>query len=317
MKLTRPPRFLLSSIALLGPSLVGLSLVGLSQGCGDDASPVDGGSEVDAGNDAPESMPLDGCPDGTCFFVAERIDVPLVVDEMSPGRNVDGLASMRGDSTGCGQQDWSNPRTGESGVDNQLAVLVPPADAFLNPSSVSEFLEGVIADGRLALLLKLEGADGTEDDQVDVTVYRGAVPAGRLIALDDDGTIAADQTFDIDLMLLDPVMVQGEIRGGRLFVELPEVTLPIVISGVLLTLRGRDAVISATIVEGGLVDGEMSGRLNIAEVAETLAPSAGGIDVAALLADSADLNPDALGDCQDISAAIVFDGITAIEGVTY
>lgn len=91
------------------------------------ASACGSGSAADATEDA--EVP---CAEDFDLDLAMRIvALPDVVDGQVDGSNIDDRVSDERDEGGCRRADLSDPSDGEVGVDNQLAVLKPNLDSFL------------------------------------------------------------------------------------------------------------------------------------------------------------------------------------------
>ncbi len=303
--------------ALLGTSL-------LAMGCGDDdgMTPADTGAgndtgvAQDAGDDAPMSMPLPGeCADGSCFFVADAIIAPEADGNMLLGANIDGRVSDANDVEGCSKADFVHPRTSEEGIDNALAPLLVAIGGIASDLDIQGSIDESIAGGSLLLLMKLEGADGTEDSEVMGNIYLGQIPGDAAPMLDGDGTLTAGQTIDLNSA---PIAIPGAITGGRFVASASNLPLSISLSDMSITLNISNASISADVTADGLVNGEITGALIVDELVTSLGPLLpDGIPMSTLVAvlgGQADLNPDDTGVCGSLSVGLGFNAIDAVEG---
>ncbi|MEM9073397.1 MAG: hypothetical protein AAGE52_33135 [Myxococcota bacterium] len=285
-------------------------------GCGDDDG---GGGGTDAGGGTDSGggdMPLPGeCADGACDFVVNNLVIPDVAvmggAEVADGFNVDGRESDETDAEGCNIPDFTGS-DGRTGVDNQLASLKPTLDSFVD-GGLDATIDGALADGSIILLMRLTGADTTNDSDVMLSVGLGEVPGGGAPMLGGDGRLAPGQTFDAGDVA---VPVSARTEGGIL--RAGPLNLPLSIpfdETTSIDLNINSAEVEANVTATGLSNGLIGGELIIEELITTVMAVAGDgipIDVVRNTLESvADLSPDADGVCQSVSVGIVFDAVPA------
>jgi hypothetical protein len=242
----------------LTPILALLALIG----CGEAHAPAD--ADGSAG---------DACESGeTLAFTLEIVDIQRETDSGGvPGLDLDGRDSDETDELGCHQPDWTDPRDGERGVDNQLATLFVVG----SPGTAPELRSGRRVD------LQVRRVDDRPNDPcIEVRIdggdpIRTELVEGRFQALGGTGSITVEM-FGAD---------------GDTLLPLPVTSL---------------AVEATLVAGGGLTDVTIAGHLNIdAMVAATIevAPDVDPSLIRTTLEGVADLEPDADGNCQSVSAA--------------
>jgi hypothetical protein len=289
--------------ARIAAALFALSLCGL--GC------TDLDDETSTGSDTPP--PHDCGPGKPRAFLISTLGFTRV-DAMTgqvPGFDVDGVVSDGSDAGSCFKKDFVSPG-GETGIDNQLALFVPELEKLLG-DAVDGLVQGAINNGNLLILLDVESAAGLRNDEcVDLTVQLGK---GKP-TLGTDGVIEAYQTFDLDTEGEVSHAQSGTIDNGVLSIGPFELAIPIAIFDVSFTLHLHHARFRFTVdaEDGTLKEGFVGGGIVPQEVLDGVKDGAGVAQylpvLSLVLHQSADLEPDAEGTCQQISAALK---ITAVE----
>ena len=277
------------------------SLALLAIGCGDETLPAP----------SPDAACTTGSPRGyvvsTLGFT--RVD-PMTMQ--APGFDVDGIVSDGTDATSCFKADFSDP-AGDKGIDNQLAVLIPDVEKILG-NAVDGLVQGAINDGELLVLFTIDGAASTTDQAcVDLTAEIGK---GRP-SLDTAGVIEAYQTFDLDTKAEVSHGKRGKIEHGVLTIGPFELAIPIAIFDVSFVIHVHRARLRFTIDpdDGSLKNGVLGGGIVPQEILDGVKNGAGVFKyipiLSVVLNQSADLEPDADGTCQQVSAALSFTAVEA------
>lgn len=271
-------------------------------GCGDDG-PV-----------MPDPGPVDACSMGeTRSFLISTLSFTREDPKthLAAGFDLDGIRSDGKDAESCFKMDFVSP-DGETGIDNQLAGLIPDVDALAG-GGVDTMMQGAINNGDLLILMDVEGVDDIENDPcVNVTVRS---VKGRPM-LGTDGIVEAYQTFDPDPKSEVSHGQNGKIEDGVLSVGPFELTIPIAIFDVAFKIHVHDAHIRFRVSgEDGIPKtGLLGGGCVPQEILDGVAPGA-GVDqyiplLTVVLNGSTDLAPDADGACQQLSATLQ---ITTVE----
>ncbi|MCB9729972.1 MAG: hypothetical protein H6744_17160 [Deltaproteobacteria bacterium] len=225
------------------------------------------------------------------------------------GIDIDGAVTAAGDPTGCGRADFTSP-SGQPGVDNQFATLAPILDE-LGGSSLDEPVETAIRTGELLLLVELQSVDDLVDDAcLSVEIFRGAGQP----SLGTNGLIVPGQSFDIDLERPWSRTDEASITAGHLRAGPFPLQLPLTFFATSFTLDFDAAWLDADLDPE---TGELSGVLAAQASVEALLDAIEDIDpnlastATLLLADAADLDPDAAGTCRSISLAFEVRAVSA------
>lgn len=281
-------------------------LSGASMGlvaCGDD----DG---TGGGPDNPE----DGM---TRVYVVSTVSIPAAMDGRAPGYNLDGVVSTgEGDTCADLAVDFTSVTDPtETGVDNALAELAPILEELAS-INLDETIAAQIAEGSLLLLLEVRDIDSfANDSSVSVQLHLGSVPGGGAPEL-DGAVLRAGQTFD---GMAIGTAVPGEITGGRLRADTPQLVLEINADDLALDLVISDAIIGASITDTRLANGAIGGSLRVDDLREAVASIdesyAGYVDTI-VAPNYADLDPSADDPelCTALSVGLLFSGVDAVLG---
>lgn len=225
------------------------------------------------------------------------------------GLNLDGRVSEPGDAETCGQQDFVGP-DGTEGIDNQFAELLPALDLVASFDSVQALIDRTINSGGLLLTFEMNRVESFENDEcVEFTFSRGAgVPT-----IGADGRIEAGQTIDRDESS-EPVRVDSvTLADGRIVAGPIDLSIPFTVDTFDIQLTIRNATIDANFDPDGNLEGIIAGSIVIPEFVEAISDieaSADVLDLAArVLQNEADLARDESGQCQQISATLVFEAV--------
>jgi hypothetical protein len=221
-------------------------------------------------------------------------------------RQVDGVTEGfdldAGDDV-CGVPDLVDAE-GNPSVDNAFSYLLPSLE-LTEAAAVEGLVQQTISGGELVITLELRGP---RDTCTDLVVGRAAgVPM-----LGTDGLILDGQTLDADPDTVPNVITGVTIADGHF--EAPfEVVLPMQIFDVSLEFVIEDGRISGDIAPDGTVTGHFAGGVDVAallEVAQSGNIDAGLHDILESLLDTwADLAPDDLGVCRQISLGFDFEAV--------
>lgn len=269
-------------------------------------------------------------PAGTYTFVIRTWSAPEPsFAGTAAGFNLDALDSGDGSTAldaDCEEfnQDYASLRDpGHEGVDNAFASLIPTVESLLDAAScpgmttdgcLDATVAAQIADGSFLILVELTDVDGnTNDDDVGVTLYAGAVPGGGAPALAADGRLAPGQTFDTTGTLA--TTTRGDIFEGRLRVHFGgSVTLPTT-AAMLAPLRLDFPELRATVDGTGLALGVVGATTDVdflVAEAEAMMPGIGPT-VRSVLESVADVEPTAdPAVCSRLSSGYLFDAVPAV-----
>lgn len=230
----------------------------------------------------------------------------------APGFDVDEVVSTGDDAGSCFKKDFVGPH-GEAGIDNQIAVFVPELEKILG-NAVDGLVQGAINNGDLLILMDVRGAESLKnDDCVDMTVQLGK---GKP-TLGTDGVIEAYQTYDLDTQGEVSEATHGTIVDGELTIGPFELAIPIAIFDVAFTVHVHRALVHFTVdaADGTLKGGYVGGGIVPQEILDGVKEGAGVAQylpvLSIVLNQSADLEPDAEGTCQQISVALKISAVEA------
>ena len=281
--------------------LLGLAL--FFQAC--DSPPVEMADQPDAGSDAGETGPENLLTVISVINFTREETAGVAV-----GFNLDGAVSVDGDDASCGHGDFVSP-DGESGIDNQLALITPLFDQ-VGIGAVEGFVQAAVEQGGLLIMWELKDVDDRQNDD-DVTVLMRFGTGQPLLGT--DGLLLSGQTFHINPDSPDRE-VKAKIIDGKVITESFEAVLPIVVFEVKYELAMGQARMKADVTyDGGLENGVLGGGVpiaNLIEIAERAELESGGIlDAVTLLLDGmADMEPNEEGVCQELSAALTFNAVS-------
>jgi len=298
---------------------LGVAGMTLAVGCGDDSAPpvTDGGTD--------SAVATCDTADPSATFIIDAMDIgredPTGV---APGYDLDMKVSDDTDPAGCFQPDFTSP-SGAAGIDNQLAVLAPTIESAAG-TDLSVAITDSINGGSILIMPIVENLDNNVNDPcVNLTLLLGQVPGGAAPTLNAAGTLEAGQTFDIDpnsydasgaplIHVAGAAVVNGHLEAGPVNISL---ALPVM--GNTLTLNIRRAIIAFDIAAdgGSISNGLLGGELIVEELITAVMALSSSLPVDLVrntLTSVADLSPNAAGDCESLSVALVFGGIPATQG---
>ena len=231
---------------------------------------------------------------------------------IAPGFDLDGQNSPEGDEASCGKGDFTSPE-GVEGIDNQLAMLTPLFD-LVGLGAVEDLVQRAIEDGGLLIMFELDGVDDLENDP-EVT-FSLNIGSGTPL-LGTDGLLLSGQTFNESDEQPPAFFPNARIENGVLHAGPGDTRLPIVVFGVSYELNVKGGFIRAELTyDGGLVDGVMGGAIPMDDlwaIAVIADQEAGGVmeAVTLILEGIPDMQKDAEGECQAMSAALEFTAVSA------
>jgi len=232
---------------------------------------------------------------------------------VAEGFNLDNVVSDGSEDATCMQADLMSP-DGEPGIDNSLASLWANLQ-MLSPDlvAVDSLIQGAIDDGQLLLLMELGGVDDPmNDDCVNITIRRGT----GMPMLGTDGLITSGQTFDVDTsaptsMVGGATIVDGVVEGGPF-----ELQLPVRVFDLEFVMTVSDARLRFTLGSDGTMSGFFGGAVSWQQIMDAIEdrgdiPGSTKSLVRNQLMANADLSPDGSGKCQQITAGMNFQGVSA------
>lgn len=284
-----------------------------------------GGGGGDGGTGNPNNPPPptgDSCGGGdTLLYVVSSLGagIPTAAGRV-PGFDVDQRLSDASDGETCNQPDYvSPPPESRTGVDNQLGPIVASFDF---QDEVERLFDAAIEDGSLLLLVEIGHVQSvTDDDCVTVSFLNGSFPPGigdPIIGA--DGQLAPGQLVDIDRDFLDadgtPLyqVTNARISGGVLDTGHTSITPTYVVGGTAAPITFNQLAVR---LDGDHArDGVIGGAFEVETVAAIIGPQLGSLEpfVLPALRSKADLERDAGGTCQSLSAGLVFSAVSAVAG---
>jgi len=284
----------------------------------------DAGTEPPPDPVTPPTTPTECVGGETYVYVLDQIDLGYATGEdetIVPGFDLDGQVSDGTDLASCRQADYTSP-DGVPGIDNQLG----PAIVQVPGINVSDELATDIARGALLLLVRLRHVDDlVNDDCVEADVLFAEMPEGMAAPEMADGErFMPGQTFDVagETVFADGAprftFEGATITAGHLEAA-TETSVPFQIptpDGTLVELTLNHPKVAADVDDSGVYNGVLGGRLDKADTINALSFAADPLLVDALIRGLADLDPDEAGRCQSVSAAVVYEGVPAVEGLT-
>ncbi|MCB9683694.1 MAG: hypothetical protein H6735_01475 [Alphaproteobacteria bacterium] len=258
------------------------------------------------GKGEPEPLDLSVCDqvgaeDHT--VVLDSLVFGRIEEGTSPGFDLDDATSILNGLDGCGVPDLTDP-DGAVGIDNGFGGLLPALE-LTEAAAVEDLIAQTITDGELLITFDLADLDdATGDGCIDVTVGRAAGTP----MLGTDGQLLDGQTLDRD-PAIDPVRIEHVAVVDGTFEAPFEITIPVQIFDVDMDFTLKNGRIRGTIAPDGTVSGIFAGGVDVATMLaiteeNNVDPALHDV-LAALLSIWADLEPDGLGGCEQVS--IVFE----------
>jgi hypothetical protein len=269
---------------------------------------MDTGTTMDSAT--PDAVAMDSATVDTAIPDAGPVTGQYVVDFLDiaregtvgviAGMNIDGRDSDASDALGCFHPDFMSPAPdSETGVDNQLGPLVDS----LGSSFTVDFAP-YIASGDLIILAQVSGSGST----VNIELLQGEVPGGGAPVL-SGGRLAPGQTFDVVASI---ATFTGSESGGRTRVGPRDASLPLIPGAAPIVVYGAE--VYGTVSATGIADGIVGGGARTSDAASTLAmldPTLPIALITAILEGQADLAPDSAGNCEQLSAGLVYTAVPA------
>lgn len=227
------------------------------------------------------------------------------------GMNLDGLISTSADIDGCRKSDFIST-SGEPGIDNQFAVLLPALEAVGGEEGLYSAIQRVINEGGVLLMIELEGLDDIENDACVAAQFSRATGRPTIGA---DGVLEPSQTLDRDPNFTPSRVPDSAVVNGELILGPVALTLPMYVSGYDLLITFHDTMLRFSIADDGTLSGLLAGSLDLQELFDVLDTIEDGTDILAtlrrVLSTNADLAPNEEGKCQRMSIALRFEATPA------
>jgi len=260
---------------------------------------------------APEDAP---CVTGETYagIVTKLGFARSISADVAPGFDLDGRVSGTDDYRSCGKKDFTDP-DGRTGVDNQLAPLVPEVEKLVG-NAVDGLVQGSINDGQLVILFEMQHVDEMQNDQcVDFAVQIGKV---KRPTLGTDGVIEPFQTFEIDPQAERGEVKHAKIENGVLSTGAFPLAIPLAIFDVAFTIHVQESRFRFTLDEQGLSHGYVGGGIVPQELLDGLSDGDGLGDILPQIGVALDANTDLAydedtGKCGQLSATLEFSGVPA------
>ncbi|MEZ4257152.1 MAG: hypothetical protein R3A78_15800 [Polyangiales bacterium] len=290
------------------------ALVGAAFGCG--------GSDDGGGNGGADGGNNPGGGD-TYFYVVSQAGLGSInsstTPKTAPGFNLDG--SDTNESCASGAEDYqSGSPDNVTGVDNQLLVVADGVKDLLAEFNLDELLAMGILDGDIVLLFEVSGVNSlTDDDSVTLKAYLGAVPGqssdgGDAKPMSNGTSLTAGQTFNLRGAAL--ATATGSISGGRITVKASSLPLNIPALGEVIALTLKNVEMRFDITSSGLARGVIGGSVTTAQAKQEIGKFADQIGGSTSLINTTIDGFADLEGCTAISAALTFNGVTAVKGDT-
>jgi hypothetical protein len=234
-----------------------------------------------------------------------------LTEGVSDGFNLDGLVSDESDPGGCFRPDLVDSE-GNPGIDNAFSNILPALE-LTEASAVEPLIKAAIDEGRLLLMITMDGVAGrTENDCVNLVLSRASGPP----ALGGDGMILPGQTYDHDPDAPQSVMECGVLSDGLLTATPLNIRLPLQVFDERVDVSLFDGIFEIEMSEDGFYHGRFGGGIDIAALMANIDTFDGVGDEVLDLLDSilginADLMPDENGVCQRLSVAFEFEAVSA------
>jgi len=214
----------------------------------------------------PGEEPGDDPTDGETYtYVLSTGDIPEVMAGMGVGFNLDGLVSDNVTEACNDVADITSSVSGEEGVDNALAGVIPILGGMIE-GGIQGALEEQIAAGTFLLLVEVSDVDSTAvDESVGVRLFLGTTT--ETITL-EGGRIAPRQTFAMGTVLASLPIGTAAITGGTLSFQSDSLPLSLSISGADIRLTLRSARLRADISATGLTNGEIGAFVTVADIVQ-------------------------------------------------
>ncbi len=228
----------------------------------------------------------------------------------SVGFDLDGRVSDEDDVDGCGVVDLTHAVTGEPGIDNAFAGLLPALE-LAGAGPLEDLVQASVTNSELLLLLEMDGLEEA-GECVSLTLSRAIGPA----RVGGDGWLLPGQTFDVNPEAPISTIECAAFDGTRLVGTGLEYRLPLNVFDEYIDLTLLDGTVEVEMHEDGTMSGVIGGGLSIAEVAANVASLDGIGDqipqlIGPLLDANADLDPTGFGSCQQLSVVLTFGAISA------
>ncbi len=226
------------------------------------------------------------------------------------GFDLDGAVTAPGDATGCGRKDDVGV-DGVGGVDASFNALLPALE-LTEGAALEEIIQTLINNGEVLILWDLHGIDDAQQDEcVTLDVLRGTgapTIGGR-------GFINPGQTFDLDPDDVPVHLTDLKIEDGTVTASGFPFSIPFSFLDANINVTLQDLSMRVELHEDGTFSGVMGGGIVVEDLVAQLETTGVSSEVKGLIRSAmsagADLAPDELGNCTEMSASIGFEGVSA------
>lgn len=259
-----------------------------------------------------DDAPAQSCTEGgrrTGLITSLRFARPDA-DGRLAGFDLDDAVTAQGDATGCGRKDDLSVDD-VPGVDASFNALLPALE-LTEGAALEQIIQTLINNGEVLIMWDLQGVDDTTQDEcvtLDVLRASGTPIIGGL------GRINPGQTFDVGTGDA-PVHVEGvAIEDGSFTASGFPFDIPFSFLDANITVTLQDLSMRVDLREDGSFSGVMGGGMVIDDLLAQLDTTGVASEVKSLIRSAmtagADLAPDGSGTCTQMSASIVFEGVSA------
>jgi len=167
---------------------------------------------------------LNACSNPTEF---KSYGLKLFQSKTHLGMNLDGAGTTTAATAPpntCAHENFTDPKTGETGVDNQLGRVVGCIRGYREGSDLDKFSLATLATGEHSVLIEVTGVDDERnDDAVEIGLYSGRDP----VTVDAAGNILAHQSLQVHDDPRYHNRVRGRIVDGEVISEVFDLRLRI------------------------------------------------------------------------------------------
>ncbi len=270
-----------------------------------------GSTPVTVATDAGADVELDtfGPPQTYAYLVDHIAFDPVVDGSRAQGFNLDNVVSTGGSA--CNERQDLDGLYGETGVDNQLAMLIPALETQLSGQHVSDLVQNDIASGDFILIFELTDVNSfVTDGQVGVRIYRMMLNETDRARYRQDVTNMRPAAGLVFARTTPVVTVEtGRIQNGRLQVSFPNLAIPLMSPSINFTLNIRNGLFGARVTATGLQQATLGGMLSVSEVVAGIPPNIRE-QFRSIVEGAADLSP-LSGMCQSLSMGVGISTVAA------
>lgn len=229
------------------------------------------------------AVPDDGASVGPRVLAIHEILVEQEDAWRQIGFDLDGYVTTATEQRqGCVAAQGDPPLDGEGGIDNAFGSQVAPVLRFILPNDFEAVLRAEHAAGRGALVVRVDGWNGTADDPVvEATITQAvdgtsapaedvAFEGGALVLASGGGDAPppawdGGDTFVVREEAFAAVDASAYVSGGTLVARVASLELLLAVPGYVGSMRLDDVVLTASMATGsaGCGGGMLAGRFGI------------------------------------------------------